>query len=55
MGAAQLQLGQVFYMNKDYEKAMRAFEQYLVDVPQAPNAAEIRGVIEKIKGALNQK
>jgi Flp pilus assembly protein TadD len=55
MGAAQLLLGQTYYMNKDYEKAMRAFEQYLADVPQAPNAAEIRGVIGKIKSALNQK
>ena len=55
MGAAQLLLGQAYYMNKEYEKAMRAFEQYLTDVPGAPNAAEIRGVIEKIKSALNSK
>jgi hypothetical protein len=34
---------------------MAAFEQYLIDVPQAPNAAEVRSVIEKIKKALSQK
>lgn len=55
MGAAQFLLGQVYYINKKYEKAMAAFEQYLADVPQAPNAAEVRGVIAKIKSALGQK
>ena len=37
------------------ESAMRAFEQYLADVPKAPNTAEVRALVEKIKAALSQK
>ena len=55
MGAAQFLLGQVYFLSKKYENAMRAFEQYLADVPRAPNIPEVRAVIEKIKGALNPK
>jgi outer membrane protein assembly factor BamD (BamD/ComL family) len=54
MGGAQLMLGQIYFMGKKYESALRAFEQYLADVPQAPNAAEIQGVIKNIKGALKK-
>lgn len=54
MGGAQLMLGQIYFMGKKYEAALRAFEQYLTDVPQAPNAAEIDGVIKKIRAALNK-
>lgn len=55
MGGAQFLLGQVYFLSKKYESAMRAFEQYLVDVPLAPNIPEVRAVIAKIRGALNQK
>ncbi|MFY9553824.1 MAG: tetratricopeptide repeat protein [Blastocatellia bacterium] len=55
MGAAQFLLGQVYFLSKKYESAMRAFEQYLADVPRAPNIPEVRALIDKIKGALNQK
>src|SRR5215216_6613243 len=48
MGGAQLMLGQIYFMQKKFESALRAFEQYLADVPQAPNAVEIKGVIKKI-------
>lgn len=54
MGGAQLMLGQVYFMGKKYENALRAFEQYLTDVPQAPNSAEVEGVIKKIRAALNK-
>jgi tetratricopeptide (TPR) repeat protein len=54
MGGAQLMLGQIYFMGNKYEDALRAFEQYLADVPQAPNAAQIEGVIKKIKAALNK-
>jgi tetratricopeptide (TPR) repeat protein len=54
-GAAQFLLGQVYYLQLKYELALRAFAQYLKDVPNAPNAAEVNHDIEKIKTALKQK
>ena len=53
MAGAQLMLGQIYYEQKKYESALRAFEQYLTDIPKAPNAGELRGVIEKIRAALH--
>ena len=55
LGGAQLMLGQIYFMEKKYRSAANAFEQYLTDVPLAPNAVEVRGVIERIKAALSQK
>ncbi|HXU40178.1 MAG TPA: tetratricopeptide repeat protein [Blastocatellia bacterium] len=55
LGGAQLMLGQIYFMEKKYVNALSAFEQYLTDVPQAPNAAAVKGVIERIKAALSQK
>jgi Flp pilus assembly protein TadD len=52
MAGAQLMLGQIYYEQKKYESALRAFEQYLTDIPKAPNASELRGVIEEIRVAL---
>jgi Flp pilus assembly protein TadD len=54
MGGAQLMLGQIYFIEKKYESAQRAFEQYLADVPGAPNANEVRAFIEKIRTALGQ-
>lgn len=48
-GAAQLFLGQLYFMQQKYESALKAFEQYLRDIPNAPNAAQIKDAIEKIK------
>jgi tetratricopeptide (TPR) repeat protein len=55
MGGAQLFLGELYFTQKRYELAMRAFEQYLADVQEAPNGDQIRGVVAKIKAALNPK
>ena len=55
MGGAQLMLGQIYFMRQNFESALRAFEQYLADVPKAPNAAEVEGVVKKIKVALNKE
>ena len=55
VGNAQLLLGQVYLNEQKLEPALRAFEQYLKDVPAAPNAEQVKSVIEKIKAALNQK
>ena len=54
-GAAQFLLGQVYYLELKYELAMRAFEQYLKDVPNGPNAGQVGEAIEKIKAVLKQK
>jgi superkiller protein 3 len=55
VGAAQLFLGQIYFMQQKYESAMKAFEQYLSDIPNAPNAAQVREVVERIKTALKPK
>jgi tetratricopeptide (TPR) repeat protein len=54
-GAAQFLLGQVYNLQTKYELAVAAFEQYLKDVPSAPNAAEVVEAIERIKLALKPK
>jgi superkiller protein 3 len=48
-GAAQLMLGQIYYEEKRYADAERAFAQYLKDVPSAPNAAQILQLIADLK------
>jgi tetratricopeptide (TPR) repeat protein len=55
VGTAQLLLGQLYYNQQKYEPALRAFEQYLADIPNAPNAAQVRQVVEQIKAALKPK
>jgi tetratricopeptide (TPR) repeat protein len=55
LGGAQLLLGNLYFMQKKYELAKQAFEQYLTDVPKAPNRAEVVAVIEKIKAATTPK
>lgn len=49
MGNAQLFLGQSYLAQQKYELAQKAFEQYLVDVPNAPNAPQVRQTIDKLK------
>lgn len=55
LGGAQFLLGNLYFMQKKYQQAKQAFEQYLADVPKAPNRAEVTGVIEKIKAATTPK
>ena len=55
VGNAQLLLGQVYLNEQKLEPALRAFEQYLKDVPAAPNAGQVKSIIEKIKAALGKK
>jgi Flp pilus assembly protein TadD len=54
-GSAQLMLGELYTRQRKYEPALRAFEQYLKDVPDAPNAAQIRGVAANLRAALGRK
>ena len=51
-GNAQLLLGQLYLSQQRLEPALRAYEQYLRDVPAAPNAEKVREVVEKIRRAL---
>lgn len=50
-GAAQLLLGHVYYQQRRYKDAERAFEQYLTDVPSAPNATQVRTLIATLRSA----
>ena len=55
LGGAQLLLGQLYFTQKRYDLAKQAFEQYLTDIPNAPNKAEVAKVIDQIKAATPQK
>jgi tetratricopeptide (TPR) repeat protein len=55
VGAAQFLLGQLYYLQEKYEQSLHAFEQYLKDVPDAPNAEQIKSTVEKLKAALVKK
>jgi len=48
-GNAQMFLGQLYLMQQKPAAALKAFEQYLRDIPTAPNAAQIKAEIEKLK------
>lgn len=51
---AQLQLGQLYFRKKDYPKAIDAFEAYLRDLPNAPNAAQVKEAVDKLRRAYNK-
>ena len=46
---AQLLLGHLYYTQKKIPAAQKAFEQYLKDLPQAPNAAQVAKIIAELK------
>jgi len=48
-GNAQMFLGQLYLMQQKPAAALKAFEQYLKDVPGAPNAVQIKAEIERLK------
>ena len=48
-GNAQMFLGQLYLIQQKPAAALKAFEQYLKDVPSAANAAQIKAQIEKLK------
>ena len=51
MPGAQLQLGQLYFRRKDYSRAIEAFELYLRDLPNAPNAAQVKEAVDKLRQA----
>lgn len=48
-GSAQFLLGTIYYQQRRLAESQRAFEQYLKDIPAAPNASQIRTMIVKLK------
>jgi len=46
---AQLQLGRIYMSRGENERALKAFETYLHDEPNAPNADEVRLLIAKLR------
>jgi Flp pilus assembly protein TadD len=48
---AQLLLGHLYYSQKKFAAAQKAFEQYLKDLPSAPNAAQVTEMIAGIKAS----
>ena len=50
-GTAQMFLGQLYLMQQKPPAALKAFEQYLKDVPTAANAVQIKAEVEKLKAA----
>jgi Flp pilus assembly protein TadD len=49
VGIAQLLLGQIYYAQQKFGEAQRAFEQYLHDMPSAPNADQITHLVTELK------
>ena len=50
-GNAQMFLGQLYLMQQKPIAALKAFEQYLKDIPTAPNSAQIKAEIDKLRAA----
>ncbi len=48
-GAAQLLLGNIYYAQQRFSDAQHALEQYLRDVPSAPNAPQVTKLIADLK------
>jgi tetratricopeptide (TPR) repeat protein len=55
MAGAQLLLGTLYFKKKDYPKAIEAFTIYLRDLPDAPNAAQVKEAIEKLRNATEKR
>jgi TolA-binding protein len=51
VAGAQLLLGYLYYSQKKLPNAQKAFEQYLKDLPSAPNAAQITQLLATLKAA----
>jgi Flp pilus assembly protein TadD len=48
---AQLLLGHLYISQKKFPSAQKAFEQYLKDLPSAPNAAQVTELIAGLKAS----
>lgn len=54
VATAQLWLGQIYYSQQKYEPSLKAFEQFLVDEPTGPNAANAQKIVEELKALLKK-
>lgn len=54
MPGAQLLLGDLYFQKKEFPKAIEAFRTYLRDFPGAPNAAQVKEAIERLRRAVNK-
>jgi len=55
MAMVQLYLGKLYARTGDFEKSISAFNAYLQKAPNAPNAAEVRALIDRIKKAMAER
>jgi tetratricopeptide (TPR) repeat protein len=55
MPGAQLLLGQLYFQKKDFAKAIEAFETYLRDLPDAPNAAQVKEAIARLRESIKKQ
>ncbi|MEK6302619.1 MAG: tetratricopeptide repeat protein [Acidobacteriota bacterium] len=55
MPGAQLLLGDLYFQRKEYPKAIEAFKAYLRDLPSAPNAAQVKEAIERLRRAVDKQ
>jgi len=54
MPGAQLLLGEVYFQKKNYALAIEAFKAYLRELPDAPNAGQVKEAIDRLTQALNK-
>jgi tetratricopeptide (TPR) repeat protein len=54
VAVAQLMLGQLYHDQQKFELALRAFEKFLTDMPNASNAAQVRQTVETLKAMVNK-
>jgi tetratricopeptide (TPR) repeat protein len=55
MPGAQLLLGQLYHQKQDYQKAVDAFTKYLSDLPNAPNAEQVKESIRRLNEAMKKR
>ncbi len=55
MAGAQMLLGLVYSQKQDAQKAIDAFETYLRDLPDAPNAAQVKEAIARLRKAAKKQ
>jgi Tfp pilus assembly protein PilF len=51
---AQLYLSRIYTRRQDYDRAANALDVYLTDVPDEPNAQELRATLVKLRAARKQ-